>query len=287
MTTRTIDADQPSRTAIAVARHRAAHQLIDAPLVFTDPLALRVLPPKSRDALEADPRSFEHRPFAAGLRAHLVARSRVAEDALARAVAAGVRQYVVLGAGLDTFSWRNPHPDLRVFEVDRPSTQGLKRRVLAAGGLAEPPNATFVPVDFERDRLDAALAAAGFSANEPAFFSWLGVVPYLTEPVIWSTLEWIARMGDGVAFDYGAPAPWWNLVVRAAARALRARVAAVGEPFRTVMTPAHVADGLRRSGFAAFEDLDRAALVRRYFAGRRDGLAPGALGHVVVAGPRL
>ena len=120
------------------------------------------------------------------------------------AVAKGVRQYVVLGAGLDTFAYRNPFAYLRVFEVDHPATQAWKRDQLQAGGIAIPDGFAFVAVDFEKQTLNAELAAAGFTTSQPAFFSWLGVTPYLTREAFEGTLRFIAAMpaGSGVAFDF-------------------------------------------------------------------------------------
>jgi methyltransferase (TIGR00027 family) len=278
--------NRPSRTAFGVALHRAAHQLLDRPLVFRDPVALVIIGPEARAALDANPRRYERRFFGASLRAHLVARSRIAEDALAAAVSAGVRQYVVLGAGLDTFALRNTELSLRVFEVDHPNTQAWKRKRLEAAGRAQPPNVVFVPVDFERQDLSAELARAGFDTRRPSFFSWLGVTPYLEEPAIWDTLRWVGSTvgdGGGIVFDYGAPPSRWNLSMRIGLWALSARVASAGEPFRTFLAPEAVASGLRRCGFAAVEDLDRMALNRRYFAGRGDGLEIRGTAHVVIA----
>ena len=130
-----MDPARPSRTALRVALRRAAHQLYDSrPLVFDDPIAVRILGPHAEEVQRTPGRmaSRKPRPHSVGMRAFVVARSRYAEDLLARAVAAGVTQYVVLGAGLDTFAHRNPYPDLRVFEVDHPATQRWKRELLAS-----------------------------------------------------------------------------------------------------------------------------------------------------------
>jgi methyltransferase (TIGR00027 family) len=139
------------------------------------------------------------------MRLFIAARSRFAEENLATAVARGVRQYVVLGAGLDTFAHRNPFTEqgLRVFEVDYPATQAWKQRRLADAGLISPASLTFAPVDFERQTLADGLAAAGFDAAAPAFFSWLGVAVYLTRTAIRETLAFIAglRSGGEVVFD--------------------------------------------------------------------------------------
>ena len=181
--------DSPSRTAVRVALRRAAHQVLDRPPVFTDPLAVAIV--------GADPEEIErdrrHRStFGRGMRAFLAVRSRWAEDRLAEAVAHGVSQYVLLGAGLDTFALRNPDPGLQVFEVDHPASQAFKRRRIEAAGLAARSGPIYVPVDFETQDLPSALAAAGFDAGRPAFFAWLGVVPYLEEPAILETLRFVA-----------------------------------------------------------------------------------------------
>src|SRR5438874_2805580 len=148
--------DRPSATAHRVAMRRAAHQILDRPRVLDDPIALRIVGPRAEAAIRADPRRCQSR-LGRLLRSFLVARSRVAEDALTMAVAAGVRQYVVLGAGLDTFAYRNPYPALRVFEVDNPATQAWKRRRLADAQIAVPDDVTFVALDFASESLPAAL----------------------------------------------------------------------------------------------------------------------------------
>src|ERR1700686_1320542 len=175
-----------SKTAHRVAIRRAAHQLLDQPRVLDDPLALRIIGSEAEEALRSDPK--EDHAFSRGFRAFMAARSRYAEDELAHAVAHGVRQYVVLGAGLDTFAYRNPHPGLRVFEVDHPDTQEWKREQLLAAGIAVPSALSFVPIDFERQTLADGLARAGFGAGDAAFFSWLGVTPYLTREACRTTL---------------------------------------------------------------------------------------------------
>ena len=166
-------------------------------------------------------------PATRGMRLHIAMRSRFAEEGLAAAVARGVRQYVLLGAGLDTFAHRNPFAQqgLRVFEVDHPATQGWKRQRLAGAGLAPPASLTFAPVDFERETLAAGLAAAGFDAAAPAFFSWLGVVVYLTRAAVIETLRFIASLpaGTEVVFDYGEPVSAYPPAQRAYQRPPRRR----------------------------------------------------------------
>src|SRR5262249_48221274 len=142
--------------------------------------------------------------FSVALRAFVVARARVTEMALERAASRGVAQFVVVGAGLDTFAYRNPYEAVHVFEVDHPATQEWKRDLLSKAAIAVPSSMTFAPVDFERQTLAEGLALAGFDDGAPAFFSWLGVTMYLTADAFSATLDFIARRppASGVVFDY-------------------------------------------------------------------------------------
>jgi methyltransferase (TIGR00027 family) len=267
-----MDAARPSRTAYRVAFRRATHQLFDArPLVLDDPIAVPILGAEARAELQAAEAEI-HQPGNLILRAWMVARSRYAEDCLAQAVAAGVRQYVLLGAGLDTFAHRNPHPQLRVFEVDHPATQAWKRQLVAAASLPQPTGLTYVPVNFECDSLETQLAAAGFDAAAPAFFAWLGVVPYLTLGAFRATLGFIAaRPTDtGLVFDYTQPRTALSFRERMALDLLMARVARVGEPFQLFFTPAEMARELAE--FYNLEDLGSGEINSRYFALRKDKL---------------
>jgi methyltransferase (TIGR00027 family) len=284
-----------SRTAERVAMRRAAHQLYDeAPLVFADPLAMRVLSEDARAELRAREEMERTHPFARGMRAFLCARSRFAEDALDRAVANGVRQYLVLGAGLDTFAVRSAlpghpvhpvHPGLRIFEVDHPATQAWKRACLEQAGVHVPTTVTFVPVDFEREGLMEKLAASGFDVDAPAF-CWLGVLPYLTREAAVGTLHALGSLpvGSGVAFDYSVARESLSPTQQAAYDWLADRVARAGEPFRLGFDPAELGQLLRGCGFGRVEDLDSEAIAARYFAERTDGLTVrGGLGRLACA----
>ena len=262
--------------------------MLDRPPVFVDPLATALLSDEARAALAADPR-LRNRPGVEYLRAFLAVRSRIAEDRLADAFAAGVRQYVLLGAGLDTFAHRNPFAGLRVFEVDHPKTQAWKRERLKAAGLAEPPTVTYVPVDFHDHELARELAQHGFDGAQSAAISWLGTVPYLETPAVWATLEWAASVvGESghIIFDYGHRPRWWQLRQRLALWMLGARVKRAGEPFRTTFEVDTLRRRLQAIGFTVVEDLDASAINPRYFAARADGLRVGAVGHVVIASRR-
>ena len=259
---------------------RASHQLVDNPKVLDDPLAVGIVGQES----VAEASSLEGS-FSRFIRAFMAVRSRYAEDQLARAVSLGMRQYVVLGAGLDTFAYRNPYSGLRVFEVDHPATQAWKRERLATANIPIPSSVTFAPVDFEHQTLAAGLAEAGLH-QEATFFSWLGVVPYLTRDAITSTFRYIAQFPapTGVAFDYAVPRSSLNLVGKLALDAISARVARAGEPFQTFFDPAELAQELRSIGFGEIEDLDRDVINSRYFANRSDKLRVGGhLGRLMCA----
>jgi methyltransferase (TIGR00027 family) len=277
----------PSRTALRVALRRAAHQLHDAkPLVFEDPLAVSILGKEHSEEVKRTPDSVK-RPFSAALRAFMVVRARLAEDTLAAAVRdLGVRQYLVLGAGLDTFACRNPYADLRVFEVDHPATQAWKIQMLASAGIVAPESAHFVAVDFEKDSLRARLQAAGFDERVPTVTAWLGVVPYLTTDAFRATMRLLARFktGSEVVFDYSQPREVLPPVEQLMHDSLSARVALAGEPFQLFFTPAQLAEELDWLGLRVVEDLDSTALSARYLAGRTDGLLlRGKAGRICVA----
>lgn len=279
---------EPSGTARFVAIRRAAHQLLDDPAVFVDPLALSIIGPEARDALKTNPSHFEQEFYAPYLRAFLAVRSRVAEDALAAAIAAGTDQYVLLGAGLDTYAYREGprHPRLRIFEVDHPATQAWKRQLLVTAVIPRPPNLTFVPVDFERQDLHNELRTAGFDDTRPAFFSWLGCTMYLTAATVWQTLAIIAaatRSGGGLVLDYGIPPSRLSPVEQAVIKQRTARLAEIGEPWKSNLAPERLAQGLRELGFDRLEDLGPEELNPRYFADRRDGLRVGRTAHIMVA----
>ena len=275
-------AGQPSQTARGAAAYRAIHQTHEGGVIFRDSFAVKILDEETRAALDqivADPAQRLMRLF-------ITARSRFSEDALAASVARGVRQVAVLGAGLDTFSLRNPFVDegVRVFEVDHPSTQAWKRERLEQAGISLPASLTFAPVDFERQHLADGLANAGFDRNSPAFFQWLGVVPYLTPEAISATLDYIASVpASAVVFDYTEPFENHTPERRASLMATAERAAARGEPWLSFFNPGELSALLRGKGFAGVEDVGFAELVGRFSPVLAEGLRPGPGGHVVCA----
>jgi methyltransferase (TIGR00027 family) len=163
---------------------------------------------------------------------------------------------------------------LRVFEVDFPATQEWKRSLLDEAGLAQPANVTFVSLDFEHKTLAAGLIEAGFDVSRPAFFGWLGVVPYLTREAFRATLSDIARMrpGSGVGFDYALSPEVLTPIRRLALKALAERVASAGEPFKLLFAPDDLERELRDAGFTRISQLGSEHLNALYFSGRADGL---------------
>jgi methyltransferase (TIGR00027 family) len=251
---------------------RASHQLLDHPLILEDPFAIRILPPDAAAETGRDTERENH-PLARAMRAFMAVRSRFAEDEFAEAATRGVKQYVALGAGLDTFAWRNPHrySGVRIFEIDHPATQTWKRELIAQENLPEGA-ATHVPVDFERQSLADALRLTGFRTDAPAFFSWLGVVPYLTRDAFRSTLRFFGGMatGSGVVFDYALPREAVDEDRRAAFDELSARVATIGEPFRLFFMPDDLASEFQAIGWRVATQLDATAIRQRFFADRAD-----------------
>lgn len=272
---------QPSRTAERVTLERAAHQLLDSPLVLVDSLALRVISEEHRLELERHPKRHDRSPLSRPMRAIVVVRTRIAEDELA---ASGSTQYVLLGAGLDTFAYRNPFAHVRVFEVDQPDTQSLKRSRLAAAGIELPPNLPFVPCDFSKDQLPDVLSAAGFDRERPSVFAWLGVVMYLEWTDVRETLRFIAsQRSTRVVFDYALPPedlPWLQRIFYPK---ILDRLAGLGEPWKSFMRPDALRAELTSLGFSSIDDLGAADINARYLAGRSDELQARGVGRIAIA----
>jgi methyltransferase (TIGR00027 family) len=259
-----------SATAFGAAIQRAVHQTEPKPILI-DPIVGRLLATIPRPT-EGNVRER----FGVVNSSVFVLRSRYAEDELEAAAKRGVGQYVILGAGFDTFAYRQPGyaRDLTIYEVDHPVTQQGKREALQAAGIELPSNLRWAPIDFERQTLDQGLATAGFDANRPAFFSWLGVTQYLTLPAIEATLAYVASLpaGSTIVLTFVLPdselqGDDLHMAVGGARGA-----ASIGEPWLTRLRPSEI-DGTARSlGFSEVEHLSPEAATARYFAGREDGL---------------
>lgn len=268
----------PKPSAMLVAMQRAAHQLLDWPLVLDDPVALALLDSAEAQSLRDNPGSFRHQ-ASLDLRSAVVVRGRLADEIWTEAAGRGIEQYVILGAGLDTSAYRQPDAAGRIFEVDLPAMQQWKQARLHAAGIAPPPSLRLVPVDFERVGLAESLARAGFDPAAPAFFSWLGVTMYLDRSAVEETLRFIAgcAKGSSVLLEYALPLQGLPLAVRIAMEQLIAQITEHGEPWKSCFEPATLAEMLAALGFSSCRAWTTEELNQRYLANRCDGLRVGAV----------
>jgi len=269
---------QPSRTALATAYLRAAHQLLDAASrVLEDPLAISVLGEGASDRIRNNEARYRS-PGAQALRAHVVLRTRFAEDRLAEAVKRGVCQYVLLGAGLDTFAFRQPPwaKSLRIVEIDHPNTQRFKLAMLSQARIEAPSNVSFGAIDFNRESLLEGLNRHGVLPNQPTFFSWLGVTMYLTEVSIDRALQSMGAFAAGseVVLTFLEPRDERPAPAVPSSAQLASRVAAVGEPFVSYLYPANVETKLRQAGFATVRFLTSDEAKALYFSPQSPDLPP-------------
>lgn len=254
-----------SHTALGTAYLRAAHQLLDAkPLIFDDPVALPLLGPEGLKLIQ-DTADNYRTPETLTLRIHVVLRSRFTEDRLAAAVSRGITQYVILGAGFDTFALRQPAwaQKLKIIEVDHSGTQTVKRSHLDKAGLTMPENAFFANIDFEHESLNEGLLRYGVSMEEPTFFSWLGVTMYLKEEAIDAVLRSVAMFpaGSEIVLTFRPPSG-------DSPSPLAQSVANLGEPWISLFEPKALEAKLRGAGFSKVEFLTPAEAEARYFRHR-------------------
>jgi len=269
-----------SRTALGTAYMRAVHQLIDAPpRILDDPLVVRLLGPAAVQRINTTVESYqtsEHR----FLRAHVVLRSRFAEDRLAAAVRRGVTQYIILGAGFDTFALRQPDwaRPLRILEVDHAGTQAMKRTQLDAAGLDLPKNAAFAAIDLEHESLRDGLLRYQVSLEKPTFFSWLGVTMYINENAIDAVLQSMAEFPEGseTVLTF-APPPGES------PSPFDQRAAQLGEPWVSYFTPEALEAKLRGAGFLNLEFLSPEEAEVRYFRDRPHDLPAPRRTNIVCA----
>lgn len=264
---------EPSLTARLSALQRAAHQVLERPLVFQDPLALKIIGDQGFGEIKTN-LNYHREPTVRFLRAALVARSRFTEDELSAAYARGIRQYIVLGAGLDTFAYRNPYHDLSVFEVDDYVTQLWKRKALEDSRIEIPGTLQFVSVDFERQVLGDRLREAGFQFDRPVFVSWLGVTMYLTPEAVLSTLAMIANQcikDSAVVFDYLLPAGELSYSENISRTLFSMEMARIGEPWISQFNSAELGASLRRMGYSSMQFIGPDQINVRYFSNRSDG----------------
>lgn len=266
---------EPDNTAVRTALWRALHVEIDSPPhVFKDEVGLKLVAPSHEWRNRPDMSSFT-RPF----RASIVARARFVEDLVTEQVARGIGQYVILGAGLDTFAQRRPGlaSRLLVFEIDQPGPQEWKRQRLVDLGLGIPSFLRLVPVDFEAgDTWWERLVTSGFDSSRPAVVASTGVSMYLTKEAIAATLRRVAALATGSTFamSFMLPIELVDPEVRFGVERAAEGARASGTPFISFFTPTDMLALARDAGFKEVQHVSAAMLAQRYFAGRTDGLRP-------------
>jgi methyltransferase (TIGR00027 family) len=265
----------PDNTAVRVALWRALHVEVDEPPhVFDDVIGLALAAPDEGWQTRPDMSPFT-RPF----RASIVARARFIEDLVVTQSARGVDQYVILGAGLDTFAQRRPELAARmtIYEIDQPGPQSWKRQRLVDLGFTIPPFLRLVPVDFERgDQWWDRLARAGFDSTRPATVASAGVSMYLTKEAIDATLRQVASLASGSTFvmSFMLPIELADPSIRPGIERAAAGARANGTPFISFFAPAEMLAMAREAGFREVQHVSARSLAERYFSDRRDGLRP-------------
>ncbi|WP_345349750.1 SAM-dependent methyltransferase [Actinoallomurus liliacearum] len=275
-----IDNGRPSRTALMAAAARAAHLIVDSPpVIFADTVAYSLLGDQAKELVGYHRTQGEH-PILAAVRATATVRSRYTEERLAEAVRRGVTQYVILGAGLDSYAYRaDPEDGVRVFEVDHPATQRWKRHLLAEAGVAIPDTVTYAPIDFETESLSEVLLREGFDASRPAFVSWLGVTMYLTSEAIGDTLAAVGRLAPGseIVLDYTLVPELRDAAAQMYADAVSSMSAEQGEPWLSAFRPEEMSALLEKRGFGLIEHSLHREAVDAALWERADPLLPSNL----------
>jgi methyltransferase (TIGR00027 family) len=292
-----MDPVRASMTALGAAYRRAYHDAYDTPKVFEDRFAALFVSSAEATAIED---GFIHiltraRPYLvvpgdrAATLAHAIrtdtgtplvlGRARYNEDLLETAILHGVTQYVMVGAGFDTFALRRPElrERVQVFEIDHPTTQDLKRQRLRDAGLDTPVNVHYVQADFESEGVADALGRSAYDPSQAAFFAWLGVMSYLTRPAIEGTFRAIKRLapsGSEVVFDYLTAMAFVPECQSPALKLRFDRARAVGEPYLTGFEPSELSSFLKPLGYEVVEDLGQPQQTARFFRDRTDGICP-------------
>jgi methyltransferase (TIGR00027 family) len=275
-----------SRTALATALMRAAHTRLDPHPLIDDPWGDRLVPESVKRAMAPSDAMLDESLMRSQSYANVITRTRYTEDALQAAVARGIRQYVLIGAGFDSFSLRRPEfaANLQIFEIDFPATQRLKIERIDACGIALPDSVHFIAADLSQESVAAALERSPFDAQQLTFFSWLGVTMYLTREANLATLSSIASCspaGSELVFTYLAAGVFQ--AQSAAFRELEQRVAAIGEPFLSGFDPSELAANLAACGLDLLEDLNGREAAARYDRGGGHPLGRSLFSHMALA----
>jgi methyltransferase (TIGR00027 family) len=298
-----------SQTSMTTSLMRALHTRLDPLPLLHDPWGDRLVPEsgiefirlKARDGLSADmlidsvapsvslvDTWLHSRPFYTGV----ITRSRFTEDALQTAVKRGVRQYVLIGAGFDSFTLRRPDGtnDLAVYEIDQPATQSVKRQRIAECQVHVKEPARYIAADLSKEGLATALSRSDFRPSQPVFFSWLGVTMYLSRADnlrLFSAIAQLAAPGSEVAFSYFEHAVFHGNTETRSFSEMQRAVTAIGEPLLSGFDPAHLAKDLHGVGLVLQEDLDDAQTLQRYDRLGANGLQPLGWSHVARASVRM
>jgi methyltransferase (TIGR00027 family) len=276
------------------AAARAAHLIVDSPpLIFSDTVAYSLLGDQAED-LVGHHRAHGDHPILAQVRATATVRSRYTEDRLAEAADRGVTQYVILGAGLDSYAYRaGPASGIRVFEVDHPATQEWKRRLLAEAGITVPDTVTYVPIDLETESLSEIFTRGELDTSRPAFVNWLGVTMYLTGEAIGETLATVGGLAPGseIVLDYILAPELRDPAARAYTDSVASRSAEQGEPWLSAFRPEELSALLRERGLGPVEHTRHREAVDSALWERTDALRPSnssalARATVLVGGPQ-
>ena len=278
--------DKASQTLLIASIMRAQHQLFDAPVILEDPIVLKLVP-EARDPGLLSELGNSNQPIQVLHRSVFAVRSRFTEDRLAQAAARGIRQYVMFGAGLDTFPWRQPDfaQRMQIFAVDHPASLIQTNRVFRERGFDRPPNLIRVPLDLEQKRISEYLAACDFVLEAPSFCSALGLMQYLEEEVADDVLRFVASLAptSEIVFTFILPDDSLDGVNLEIARRAAAKAADLGEPWKSRMRPKAVIDKLMRIGFHDIFYLSPEIAQEQYFIGRSDKLTAPRVEQLVSA----
>jgi len=268
------------------AIRRAAHQLLDDPLILNDPIVVELVPEASDPAI-LDTLDEPGAPDPELFRCMFAMRSRFAEDRLADATTRGVRQYVMVGAGLDTFPWRQPHfaKSIQIFAADHPASLAWTHERLRRHGLSRPPNLTYVPVDLEERRLGEQLGACGFEWDAASFCSVLGVTQYLDSGAVDALFRFAAMLpkGSEIVFSFAPAADQSAVVDGNAILGFGRRPAALGEPWKSRLRTADLVVQLADLGFSDIFHLPPELGRQRYFADQQEIREPAGWDHLIAA----
>jgi methyltransferase (TIGR00027 family) len=264
----------PSKTAVGAAVLRAVHQILDGePKIHEDPVILHLLESEVLEKIRQHPERYQT-PRLLALRSHIIVRARYIEDQLLAAAANGIRQYVILGAGLDTFAYRQPEWAMHftLFEVDQPASQGEKLAMLAKAGIGKLANLIYVPIDFETQSMASIMPEYGFDASRPAFFSWSGVMPYLNREAIEAVFRYVVSLPKSSVITFTFASVENKIVIRDKMGATESAAEVMGEPWLTHFSPEELDTMLCGMGYSEINFLEPDEIQQRYIGDRQDGL---------------